>query len=150
MYEPAKLACTARKLTERYDKARSVFLVVKLLLIVNILLSFFVLQFVLFLFGFLISLSSVRSLQCYQRFRVGGHQFPIRTMTCGTGSPDSQCVTVSYLSPNLNDQHTGVVYSTCGTNCNENEICSRLQADPSTTNCRVTCCQDDLCNAAGK
>ena len=107
----------------------------------------FVLQSVLFLFGFLIRLSSVRSLQCYRRFSVGISKAPIGTMTCRTGW---QCVTVSFVSHPSNDPQSRVVFSTCGTDCDENVVCGRLQADMSIANCRVTCCQDDLCNAAGK
>ena len=108
----------------------------------------------LFLFGFLISFSSVVSvrLQCYFKYRFGDYQPPSETKTCPSGSV---CYTLSYVAHPDDGSQTDVLFSNCilGLRCNEDAICRSLEGQRSVTNCRVTCCRTNLCNngaATGK
>ena len=98
----------------------------------------------LILFGFLISLSLVMSLQCYRRYRVGDERLLSEQMTCS--EPGSKCVTQCYITHRPKHPPTGRIFSSCGTICNEDEICRDLAKEVNATNCRVTCCDYDFCN----
>lgn len=90
-----------------------------------------------------ISLSSILGLQCKDRYKFGEYTFLEGEMTCD--HPSQQCVTISYDLP----QRQGIEYTRCDM-CNEEAKCGRLVEQQGATNCRVTCCNTDFCNAAGK
>lgn len=102
----------------------------------------------LFLCGFLISLSSVLSLKCYDWFCYELSCFKQETRQCDS-SGNFQCRRLEfYLSPRENVPPGHVLAASCSTHCDQEEVCSKLSGNVS--DCRVTCCNTDLCNDPGK
>ncbi|XP_020906629.1 uncharacterized protein LOC110244750 [Exaiptasia diaphana] len=100
-------------------------------------------QLVLSVCGFLISLSSIWSLECRMRYKFGNYTFPQESMSCGNDS-QVQCVTTSYDLPNTQ----GILFSGCRL-CDQEGICNSLESGHNATNCQVTCCNTDYCNDSG-
>ncbi|KAJ7388349.1 hypothetical protein OS493_038250 [Desmophyllum pertusum] len=103
------------------------------------------LKFVVFLCGFLVSLTpAVFSLQCYTKFCSGDDCFPQGVRTCPNAG--EKCGTLSATRGS-----TPVIYGNCSNRCDEPNFCSNLVTAESSSqnpisNCLFTCCNTDLCD----
>ena len=110
----------------------------------------FFLQLALFLFGFLVGLLSVGSLECNVKYCVDDQCFAPETQKCpDVGDCGYGCRTLTYTY-----QGNRYIWGNCSSRC-DSDFCLDFETDwdpvPATvSDCALTCCYTDLCNEQGE